>query len=103
MAATARMPGSMQDMTTSRLFCRQFFGLGDPALDTPRKPDLFPNVMGGLSVEFGNLRIMKNAEVVKLLFDCRRNTRQFFEVVSNPARPGQLLEPKIADGRSGRD
>ena len=61
----------MPDMTTLHLFCRQFLGLGDPALDAPRKPDLFANTMGGLFVEFGNLRIMKNAEVVKLLFDCR--------------------------------
>src|SRR5262245_44199964 len=93
----------MPDMTTLSLFCRQFLGLGDPALDAPWKPDLLANIMGGLSVELGNLRIMKYAEVVKLLFNRRRNTWQLFEVVSNPARPGQLLEPKIADGRGSRD
>src|SRR5215813_14526204 len=75
---------------------RQFLGLGDPAVDAAGKPDLFANIVGGLRVEFGDLRIVENAQIVELLFDRRRNAGQFLEIVSNAAWPGQLLEAEVA-------
>src|ERR1700689_3809488 len=64
-----------------------FLGLGDPAFDTARKPDLFADIVRGGRREFRDLLEMENAEVVELLFDRRRHGRQFLEIVGYPARP----------------
>src|SRR5215813_10308650 len=82
--------------------CSQFLGLADPAVDAAGKPDLFANIVGCLRVEFGDLRIVENAEIVELLFNRWRNAGQFLEIVGNAARPRQLLEAEMASCRRCR-
>src|SRR5215470_13229265 len=70
----------------------EFLGLGDPAVDTSRQPDLLADIVGGSRTETGNLPVMEDAQVIELLLDRRRYAGKFLEVVGNAARPGQRLE-----------
>src|SRR5262249_5628709 len=82
------------------LLRRQFLGLCDPAVDTTGQADLFADIMRGLLIENGDLRIVEDAKIVELLFDRRRNAWQLFEIVRHAARTRKLLEAQIA--RRGR-
>src|SRR3569832_396848 len=74
----------------------QLFGLGDPAGDAAGQTDLLADIVGGLLVELGDLRVVEDAEVVELLLDRARNAGELLEVVGNAARTGKLLEAEIA-------
>src|SRR3954471_1922822 len=84
-------PGIYAGRDVCRLFGRQFLGLGDPAADAAGQTDLFANVVRGLLVQFGELLIMEDAEVVELLLDGRRDAGELLEIVRLAARTGQRL------------
>src|ERR1700732_4465465 len=50
-------------------FRGQRLGLGYPAIGAGRKPDLFADLMGGIVIEFGQLPVVEDAEVVELFLD----------------------------------
>src|SRR6202030_1888571 len=52
-------------------FRRQLLRLGDPAFDAAGKPDLLADIVGGGRRQFGDLRVVEDAEVVELLLDRR--------------------------------
>src|SRR5665213_1961577 len=83
-------------------FRGQFLGLLDPTIDAAGQAHFLADVVRGLLVELGNLRVVEDAEIVELLFDRRRYAGQLLEVVGNAARTGQLLEAEIAGGRNHR-
>src|SRR5579862_4929158 len=62
-------------------FRRQLFRLGDPAFDAAGKPDLLADIVGSRRRQRGDLRVVEDAEVVELLLDHRRDTRQLFQIV----------------------
>src|SRR5690242_13928815 len=74
----------------------QFLRLGYPAVDTAGQANLFADVVSSLRVELGDLRIVKNTEIIELLFDCRRDAWKLFEIVGNAARARQLFETEVA-------
>src|SRR4029078_12816414 len=59
-------------------------------------------IVSGFRVEFGELRIVEDTEIVKLLFNRRRDAGQLLEIVRNATRPGQLLETKVTGCRGRR-
>src|SRR6185437_4724441 len=74
-------------------------GLGDPAVGAARKSDLFTDLVRGGVVEFGELPIVEDAEIVELLLDRAGHAGELLEVVGRAARTGQALE---AGGRRSR-
>src|SRR5712671_5836008 len=44
-------------------------GLGHPAVGATWQPDLFADLVRGIVIEFGELPVMEDAEVVELLLD----------------------------------
>src|SRR3954449_3574065 len=82
-------------------FRGQRLGLGDPAIGAGRKSDFFADLVRGVVVEFGELPVVEDAEIVELLLDRPRHAGELLEVVGSATRTGQTLE---ADGlRSRRD
>ena len=85
-------------------------GLGNPAIGAARKSDLFTDLVRRIVVEFGELPIMEDAEVVELLLDRAGHAGELLEVVGGTARPGKSLEARrlrrlrnfLADGMGGR-
>src|SRR5215218_2818139 len=76
-------------------------GLGNPAIGAARKSDLFTDLVRGVVIEFGELPVLEDAEVVELLLDRTRYAGELLEVVGGATRTSQTLE---AGGlRSGRD
>src|ERR1700738_394778 len=75
-------------------FRGQRLGLGDPAVGAARKSDLFADLVGGVVVEFGKLRIVEDAEVVELLLDRTGHAGELLEVVGAAARPCKTLEAR---------
>src|SRR5713226_2735735 len=70
-------------------------GLGDPAIGSAREPDLFADLVRGVVIEFGQLPVMEDAEVVELLLDRAGHAGELLEIVCGAARPRKTLE---ADG-----
>src|SRR5579872_1460495 len=56
---------------------------GDPAFDPAGKPDLLADLVRRSRGQLGNLPEVENAEVVELLFDRRRHTGEFLEIVGH--------------------
>src|SRR5690349_2168747 len=73
-------------------FRGQRLGLGDPAIGTARKSDLFTDLVRGVVIEFGELPVVEDAEVVELLLDRTRHAGELLEVVGGAARTCQTLE-----------
>src|SRR6202790_4360160 len=69
-------------------------GLGDPAIGAARKSDLFADLVRGVVIEFGELPVVEDAEVVELLLDRAGHAGELFEIVGSPPRPGQTLEAR---------
>ena len=57
-----------------------------------RKPDLFADLVRGVVIEFGQLPVVEDAEVVELLLDRAGHAGELLEVVGGAARPGKTLE-----------
>src|SRR6202043_740511 len=68
-------------------------GLGHPAIGARRKSDFFADLVGGVVIEFGELPIVEDAEVVELLLDRAGHAGELLEIVGAAARPGETLEP----------
>src|SRR6202165_231064 len=73
-------------------FRGQCLGLGHPAIGSRRKPDFFADLVGGVMIEFGQLPIMEDAEIVELLLDRAGHAGELLEIVGGAARPGKTLE-----------
>src|SRR6476469_5894943 len=73
-------------------FRGQRLGLGDPAIGAARKSDLFTDLVRGVVIEFGELPVVEDAEVVELLLDRTRHAGELLEVVGGAARACQTLE-----------
>src|SRR5882757_6447101 len=73
-------------------FRRHRLGLGDPAIGTGRQTDLFANLVRGIVIEFGQLPVMEDAEVVELLLDRAGHAGEFFQIVGSTSRAGETLE-----------
>ena len=69
-------------------------GLGHPAIGSARKSDLFADLVRGVVVEFGELPVVEDAEIVELLLDRAGHAGELFEIVGSPPRPGQTLEAR---------
>src|SRR5450432_2087944 len=68
--------------------------LGYPAIGARRKSDFFADLVGGVVIEFGELPVMEDAEIVQLLLDRPRHAGELLEVVGGAARPRQTLEAR---------
>src|SRR5712664_2914484 len=85
-------------------------GLGHPAVGAAWQSDLFADLVRGIVIEFGELPIMEDAEIVELLLDRAGHAGELLEVVGGTARPGKSLEARrlrrlrnfLADGMGGR-
>src|ERR1700712_3573715 len=73
-------------------FRGQRLGLGDPAIGAARKTDLFADLERGVVIEFGQLPVVEDAEIVELLLDRTRHAGELLEIVGGAARAGQTLE-----------
>src|SRR5258706_10508920 len=73
-------------------------GLGHPAVGSARKSDLFADLVRGVVIEFGQLPVMEDAEIVELLFDRTGHAGELLEIVGGTARPGQTLEARRLRG-----
>src|SRR5215212_11483059 len=73
-------------------FRDQRLGLGDQGIGAARKTNLFTDLVRGIVVEFGELPVVEDAEVVELLLDRPRHAGELLEVVGGAARTGQALE-----------
>src|SRR3954462_1637981 len=73
-------------------FGGQRLGLGNPGIGAARKTNLFTDLMRGIVVEFGELPVVEDAEVVEFLLDRTRYAGELLEVVGGAARTGQTLE-----------
>src|SRR5665213_2889164 len=69
-------------------------GLGYPAIGAGGKSDLFTDLVRGVVVEFGQLPVVEDAEVVELLLDRAGHAGELLEIVGSRARPGQALEAR---------
>src|SRR6185295_15757155 len=67
-------------------------GLGNPAIGAARKSNLFTDLVRGVVIEFGELPVVEDAEVVELLLDRTRYAGELLEVVGGATRPSQTLE-----------
>src|SRR6202163_4502246 len=67
-------------------------GLGHPAVGAAWQSDFFADLVRGVVVEFGQLPVMEDAEVVELLLDRAGYAGELLEIVGGTARPGQTLE-----------
>src|ERR1700716_4360433 len=67
-------------------------GLGHPAVGAAWQSDFFADLVRGIVVEFGQLPVMEDAEVVELLLDRAGYAGELLEIVGGAARPGQTLE-----------
>src|SRR5436190_23562934 len=82
-------------------FRGQRLGLGNPAIGAARKSDLFTDLVRGVVVEFGELPVVEDAEIVELLLDRTRHAGELLEIVGGATRTCQTLEAGRL--RSGRD
>src|SRR5580700_7957335 len=73
-------------------FRRHRLGLGYPAIRPARKSDLFADLVRGVVIEFGQLPIVEDAEIVELLLDRAGHAGEFLEIVGRTARTRQTLE-----------
>jgi len=73
-------------------FRGQRLGLGNPGIGAARKTNLFTDLVRGIVVEFGELPVVEDAEVVELLLDRTRYAGELLEVVGGATRTGQTLE-----------
>src|SRR5665647_2547943 len=69
-------------------------GLGDPAIGARRKSDFFADLVGGVVIEFGELPVVEDAEVVELLLDRAGHAGELLEIVGRTARTGETLEAR---------
>src|SRR3977135_3003718 len=67
-------------------------GLGDPAVGTARKSNLFTDLVRGVVIEFGELPVVEDAKIVELLLDRAGHAGKFFQVVGSDTRAGKALE-----------
>src|SRR5260221_658832 len=63
-----------------------------PSAATP--PAFFADGVGGVVIEFGQLPVVEDAEIVELLLDCPGHAGELLEVVGGTARPGEPLEAR---------
>src|SRR4051812_2036566 len=82
-------------------FRRHRLGLGDPAIGAGRQADLFTDMVRGVVIEFGELPVMEDAEIVELLLDRAGHAGELLEVVGSTSRAGEALEARGL--RSRRD
>src|ERR1700677_354820 len=83
-------------------------GMGHPAIGSARKSGLFADLVRGVVIEFGELPVMEDAEVVELLLDRAGHAGELLEIVGRAPRPGETLEARglrccrnfLADGMS---
>src|ERR1700730_13615722 len=76
-------------------------GLGHPAIGARRKSDFFADLVGGVVIEFGELPIVEDAEVVELLLDRAGHAGELLEGVGSPPCHGQALEAdRLRRGRN---
>ena len=73
-------------------FGGQCLGLSHPTIGPRRKPDFFADMVRGVVIEFGQLPVMENAEVVELLLDRAGHAGELLEIVGAAARPRKTLE-----------
>src|SRR5437016_11365348 len=67
-------------------------GLGHPAVGATWQSDLFADLVRGVVIEFGQLPVMEDAEVVELLLDRAGHSGELLEIVCGAARPRKTLE-----------
>src|SRR5712675_3516431 len=67
-------------------------GLGHPAVGATWQSDLFADLVRGIVIEFGELPVMEDAEVVELLLDRAGHAGELLEIVGRTPRPGKVLE-----------
>src|SRR3977135_3683222 len=67
-------------------------GLGHPPIGAGRKADFFANFVGGVVIEFGQLPIVEDTEIVELLLDRTGRACELLEIVGGAARARQTLE-----------
>src|SRR5688572_12280820 len=70
------MPGQCYELLRS-----QFLRLRDPAFHPAGQSKLFTDLVGGFGPEARNLPVMEYAQIVELLFDCRRHVMQLLEII----------------------
>src|SRR3974377_442436 len=80
-----------QCLRDGRLFRRQFFRLGTPGRHAAPQPNFFADIVGGLLVELGDVRVMEDTEIVEPLLNRARHAGEFLEVVGAAAQPAELL------------
>src|SRR5579862_2455206 len=73
-------------------------GLGDPAVGAAREADLFTDLVRGVVVEFGELPVVEDAEIVELLLDRAGHAGELLEVVGSASRTGKTLEARRLRG-----
>jgi hypothetical protein len=81
----------MTDILMGRLFRRQFFGLGDPAVHPTGEPHLFADLARGIAAQSRQLPVVEDAEIVELLFDGGGYVMKFLEIVSDATGTGEDL------------
>src|ERR1700733_2919988 len=91
-------------------FSGKRLGLGHPGVGAARKADLFADLMRRIVIEFGQLPVMEDTEIVELLLDRAGHAGELLEIVRRTARTRQALEAgrlrrrggSLLDDRTGR-
>src|SRR5580692_11259614 len=73
-------------------FSGKRLGLGHPSVCAARKADLFADLVGRIVIEFGQLPVVENAEIVELLLNGAGHAGELLEIVGRTARTRQTLE-----------
>src|SRR6201996_394840 len=73
-------------------FSGKRLGLGHPGIGAGRQTDFFADLVGGVVVEFGELPVVEDAEVVELLLDGAGHAGELLEVVRRATWAGEALE-----------
>src|ERR1700733_1448008 len=91
-------------------FSGKRLGLGHPGVGAGRKTNLFANLVRRIVIQFGQLPVVEDAEIVELLLDRAGHAGELLEIVRRTARARQALEAgslrrgggSLLDDRTGR-
>src|SRR4051812_24339058 len=73
-------------------FSGEGFGLCHPRIGAAWKTNFFADLVRRVVIEFGELPVMEDAQIVELLLDRTGNAGELLQIIGGAARSGETLE-----------